>query len=85
MMTVNTKVKSVLINAIKSTLELAESFNGKNLVNALICKVRRNILIPGTTMFDMMEEIKSFAANAIIIPAATPTTLLSFINFLKSS
>jgi hypothetical protein len=84
-MTVKTKVKRALINGIKSILELTESLPGKNFVIDLNCKVRRNILIPGTTMFDMMEEIKSFAANAIIIADAKPTTLLSFINFLKST
>ena len=79
MTTVNTKVKSALIKGIKFILELAESLPGKNFVNVLICRVR-NILIPGTTMFDMMDEIKSFAANAIIIADAYP---IIFYKFLK--
>ena len=79
------KLSNELIKGMISILELMESFPGKNLLKDLIFNVRRNILIPGTTRFPMMVYIKSFVANAIIIAAAYPTTLLSFINFLNSS
>jgi len=85
MITVKINVKSALKKGIKSIFDLTESLPGKNLDNDLICKVRRNRLIPGTTIFPIMDEIRSFAANAIIIAEAKPTTLFSFINFLKSS
>jgi hypothetical protein len=82
---VNIKLSNAFIKGMKSILDFTESLPGKNLLKDLKFKVRRKILIPGTTRFPMMVYIKSFVANAIIIPAATPTTLLSFINFLNSS
>ena len=82
---VKIKLSNALIKGMISILDFMESLPGKNLLKDLKFNVRRNILIPGTTRFPMMVFIKSLVANAIIMPAATPTTLLSFINFLNSS